>query len=138
MSVTEPWTLAQASAKDRSDKALRAKLDLVIWYVTEVLRISAILLQPIMPDKMAELLDSLGVAPDRRTFQDAVLGAGGVYGTDEAPPTWQKYKRSQASMATLFPPKASIDGDQPGLKGNKTRGNAMDNVLKELVEGRIG
>ncbi|KAI0751186.1 tRNA synthetases class I (M)-domain-containing protein [Daedaleopsis nitida] len=42
--------------------------------VLEALRQSAILLQPVMPDKTTVLLDSLGVSPTQRTLADAGFG----------------------------------------------------------------
>ena len=44
----------------------------------ETLRVCAILLQPIIPDKAGELLDALGVPEDQRTAAFAVLGHGQV------------------------------------------------------------
>ena len=50
----------------------------VVLYTTiEVLRIAAILLQPVMPAAMAKLLDLLGVAPDKRSFAEARCGRRG-------------------------------------------------------------
>jgi methionyl-tRNA synthetase len=42
----------------------------------ESLRISGILLQPFIPAKAAQLLDSLGVAHERRTWAHLALGLG--------------------------------------------------------------
>jgi methionyl-tRNA synthetase len=70
----EPWKLA------RSDPA---RMRLVLYVTIEVLRVAAILLQPIMPASMGRLLDLLGVAPDARFF--AALETGGAFGRLDAP-----------------------------------------------------
>ena len=44
-----------------------------IVYAYEALRLSGILLQPFMPFKSAELLDRLGVDPEKRKWEDCVL-----------------------------------------------------------------
>jgi methionyl-tRNA synthetase len=62
----EPW------AKKKTDPARMA----TILYVTaEAVRQFAILVQPVMPESAAKLLDLLGVSPDERTF--AYLGEKG-------------------------------------------------------------
>ena len=58
----EPWKLAKTGP---------AEMRVVLFTTIEVLRIVAILLQPIMPAAMSKLLDLLAVEPDRRNF-DAV------------------------------------------------------------------
>jgi methionyl-tRNA synthetase len=64
--ANEPWRLT------KTDPARR---DTVLYVTIEVLRQVAILVQPVMPEAMAKLLDLLGVAPDARGF--AALGEGG-------------------------------------------------------------
>jgi methionyl-tRNA synthetase len=133
VAVTMPWELANACVAKPSDESARAKLNQVIFYTNESIRISAILLQPIMPGKMAQLLDSLGVAQDRRTFQHAALGVDDAYGIEPAVLAERggyKAKHPQASE-TLFPPKAGIDGDQPGYS-KKGKKNMMNRTVKEL------
>ncbi|KAG0187831.1 methionyl-tRNA synthetase [Apophysomyces sp. BC1034] len=65
----EPWNLA----KDPSNKA---RLDNVLFYATEACRVTGILLQPVMPDKMELLLTRLGVPADKRKLADAKLWDG--------------------------------------------------------------
>jgi methionyl-tRNA synthetase len=48
--------------------------------VAESLRISAILLQPFMPDKSQELLDILRVDSSKRAFSATVYGSDPDYG----------------------------------------------------------
>ncbi|KAM0753656.1 methionyl-tRNA synthetase [Meredithblackwellia eburnea MCA 4105] len=62
-----PW-LPSASHED-SQRAL--------FFASETLRIVGIVLQPIMPTKSHEILDTLGVPTDRRRWEDAKLGMGG-------------------------------------------------------------
>lgn len=57
----------------------------VLYNVAESLRISAILLQPFMPDKSRELLDLLRVDtsnPAKRAFSATVYGSDPDYGED--------------------------------------------------------
>ena len=54
---TEPWGQTDATK--------------AVVYAYTALRLSGILLQPIIPAKAAELLDRLGVPADRRRWEDA-------------------------------------------------------------------
>jgi methionyl-tRNA synthetase len=56
-----PWALAKTD-KTRMGTVLRVLVDTV--------RVVATLLQPVMPDSMARMLDQLGVPPDARLFAD--------------------------------------------------------------------
>jgi len=55
----QPWALAKTDP---------ARQKTVLYVTAEVVRQIAILAQPVMPDAMAKLLDSLGVAEDARSF----------------------------------------------------------------------
>ena len=57
----------------------------MIYLCAESLRICGILLQPYMPSKMQQLLDQLGVDPDKRSFQDAEFGSDRIYGSPLIP-----------------------------------------------------
>ena len=57
----EPW-----KSQDRSGAHAT-----VLYVTVEVLRVVAILLQPVMPAAMGKLLDLLGVAPDERGLRRA-------------------------------------------------------------------
>jgi methionyl-tRNA synthetase len=118
---------------DPSNMAVSASLNQAVFYFTESVRITGILLQPIMPDKMAELLDSLGVAQDRRTFQHAALGADESYGVDPAVLAERGVAgKHPRPTETLFPPLPGIDGDQPGFSRKKSRGNLMYRTVRNL------
>ncbi|RGB38015.1 hypothetical protein C1646_20143 [Rhizophagus diaphanus] len=41
----------------------------IVFYLVETVRISGILLQPVMLTKMSELLDRLGIQKDQRTWE---------------------------------------------------------------------
>ena len=56
----------------------------VLYVTAETVRQIAILIQPVMPDSAAKLLDLLGVADDKRNF--AELGKGGRLSTTVALP----------------------------------------------------
>lgn len=89
---TEPWTLASSA-----EPADRLKLDQIIFACAEALRLSALLLQPVMPDKMHELLELLGVDASRRTFKHAKLGGDDTYGVP-------KIDVGKGHQGALFPP----------------------------------
>ncbi|CAG8783337.1 28217_t:CDS:2, partial [Racocetra persica] len=65
----EPWNLI----KDPNKKEI---LNRVLFFAVETARISGILLQPIMPTKMKELLDMIGVSNDERRWEHSRLGSG--------------------------------------------------------------
>lgn len=75
LTQTQPWSLVKSD-----DPQAKAAADMVLFQAAESLRISGILLQPFMPDKATRLLDTLGVAQDRRTFAYAVPRSDSSYG----------------------------------------------------------
>ncbi|KAH7062091.1 tRNA synthetases class I (M)-domain-containing protein [Macrophomina phaseolina] len=81
----------------------RPHVDRTIFLCAETLRIAAILLQPYMPSKAAELLDMLGVDEKKRSFEFAMVCRDFDYGVSKV----------NLSKAVLFPP-IGIDGlDRP-------------------------
>ena len=87
----EPWKLAKSDP---------ARMRLVLYVTLEALRISAILLQPIMPASMGKLLNLIGVPADRRTF--AALEAGDAAGQLGAPHRLEA-GRALPAPAPIFP-----------------------------------
>ncbi|SCV69145.1 BQ2448_2165 [Microbotryum intermedium] len=65
--LLEPWAM-----NTHCEEIHRA-----LFYSSEALRLTAILIQPVMPTKSEQLLDMLGVPKDRRGWEFAVLGQGG-------------------------------------------------------------
>lgn len=65
----EPWKL-----KDDIDQ--KETVNNILFNAVETARISGILLQPVMPTKMSELLDKLGIQKDQRTWEYARFGRG--------------------------------------------------------------
>jgi methionyl-tRNA synthetase len=63
-SAQEPWVLRKSESV--SD---RARFGTVLYTTLEVVRIAALLAQPVMPDSAAKLLDLLGQPTDQRSFQ---------------------------------------------------------------------
>ncbi|KAK0720061.1 tRNA synthetases class I (M)-domain-containing protein [Lasiosphaeris hirsuta] len=76
ISETKPWVLA----KEAKDPWKMGALNRTIYFSAESLRLAGILLQPVMPEKSAELLDILGVANDKRQVQNAALYSDFDYG----------------------------------------------------------
>ena len=61
ISAQEPWKLKKTAS---------ARMAVVLAVVLEVVRIVTILVQPVMPESTARILDLLGVDADARTFAD--------------------------------------------------------------------
>ena len=73
---------------------------LVLYVTIETLRVAAILLQPIMPGSMGELLDLLAVPAQARSF--AALETGQAAGGLDAP-NRLKPGRALPAPAPVFP-----------------------------------
>jgi methionyl-tRNA synthetase len=73
-SVQEPWVLRKTDTPDA-----RLRFRTVLYTTLEVLRIAALLTQPVMPESTGRLLDLLGQPDDARTF--AVIGTRLTPGT---------------------------------------------------------
>lgn len=72
----QPWALQKSDSQ---------RMEAVLWVVCEVVRVVAILLQPIMPDACGRLLDQLGVAAGegardfkQATAEGAMAGGQGI------------------------------------------------------------
>lgn len=79
------------------DPADAARVRSIIYHCAEEIRIVGILLQPYMPGKSKTLLDMIGVAESRRTYDDAVFGCDGNYGVSKTSP-------GKCAWDALFPP----------------------------------
>ncbi len=88
----EPWVLRKTDV---------ARMATVLYVTADVVRQIAILLQPVMPDSAAKLLDLVAVPADRRSF--AFLGEAGRLSpgtTLEAPsPVFPRYVAPEAGKA---------------------------------------
>jgi methionyl-tRNA synthetase len=78
-SAAEPWVLRKSEAE--SDQA---RFRTVLYTTCEVVRIAALLVQPVMPESAGKMLDLLGQAEDQRAFE--AIGARLVPGTALPPP----------------------------------------------------
>ena len=70
-SLNEPWKLA--SSKVTKDEP---RLNTILFVTLESCRIFSLLLQPVMPELMSNLLSRLNVPENERLFKDAVWGKG--------------------------------------------------------------
>ncbi|BFZ60625.1 methionyl-tRNA synthetase [Saitoella coloradoensis] len=84
--VTAPWSIAKQLKKNdaagENVEALKPQFDDILYNAAEALRITAILLQPFLPDKAEILLDMWRVPVGERELGDAVFGKGG-YGPEK-------------------------------------------------------
>lgn len=62
-SAQEPWVLRKTDSEEA-----QLRFGTVLYTTLEVVRIAALLSQPVMPESMAKLLDLLGQPDDRRAF----------------------------------------------------------------------
>lgn len=79
-SAQQPWVLRKSESE-----ADQRRFRTVLYVTCEAVRIAALLVQPVMPESAAMLLDLLGQPQDRRTF--AAVGARLTPGTQLPPPT---------------------------------------------------
>jgi methionyl-tRNA synthetase len=73
-SAQKPWVLRKSEAQ-----ADQQRFRTVLYTTLEVVRVAALLVQPVMPESAGKLLDLLGQPEDRRTF--AAVGARLAPGT---------------------------------------------------------
>lgn len=97
----------------------------IIYDCAEAVRIAGIMLQPYMPSKGGEILDMLGVAASKRTFDDAVYGVDHEYGTSK----WTTTERGE--YATLFPP---LIGDKMARTERTTRKGKVERKEEKTAE----
>jgi len=78
-SAQQPWVLRKSESE-----ADQARFRTVLYTTCEAVRIAALLVQPVMPESAAKLLDLLGQAEDQRAF--TAIGARLAPGTVLPPP----------------------------------------------------
>ena len=103
----QPWIVVK-----RHDPESQRQLLQILFVATESIRVSCILLQPFMPDKMKRALDDLRVEPANRTFANAKLGADTTYAVGVSRDEVVKHPGTGAERARdwdriLFPPLAT-------------------------------
>ena len=79
------WT-RNTAAPNHLAKTDPARQKTVLYVTAEVVRRVAILAQPVMPDSMAKLLDSLGISDDTKSRDFAALGTRIKPGVKLPPP----------------------------------------------------
>jgi methionyl-tRNA synthetase len=94
--IREPWKKANSDP---------GEMRVVLYTTVEVLRIVAILLQPVMPASMNKLLDLLAVPPDERNFADLEVWTEDIE-VDE--PFWRIRAPHRLKPGALLPPPAPV------------------------------
>ncbi|OBI06825.1 methionine--tRNA ligase [Mycobacterium scrofulaceum] len=79
-SAQQPWVLRKSDSE-----ADQKRFATVLYTTCEAVRIAALLIQPVMPESAAKLLDLLGQGEDRRAF--SAIGTRLAPGTALPPPT---------------------------------------------------
>jgi methionyl-tRNA synthetase len=92
----EPWKKANSDP---------GEMRVVLYTTLEVLRIVAILLQPVMPASMNKLLDLLAVPPDERNFRDLEVWTEDI---EVGEPFWRIRARHRLKPGALLPPPAPV------------------------------
>ncbi|KLO96636.1 putative METHIONYL-TRNA SYNTHETASE, mitochondrial [Fusarium fujikuroi] len=133
VSETEPWKIVK-----EQDANARTRLNWVIYRSAEALRIAGILLQPVMPEKATQLLDGLGVKPERRTVEYARPDADLDYGTEAA-----IVSQKPDAFGSMFPPVGGIELPDfevvAGMEGPKNRlGRVVLAMAEEIQKAREG
>lgn len=65
----KPWKVVESS-----DANAQERMQTILYYAFETLRITGLLLQPVLPDKMRSLLDGISVEEGERAWENARLG----------------------------------------------------------------
>ena len=101
-----PWELAKTNTVQSRELMFQ-----IVFALAESLRISCILLQPFIPDKMQEALDELKVADNRRSFEDAKFLSDTTYGAQATEAIlgrmstkFKVRRRKEVYKNVLFPP----------------------------------
>jgi len=72
---TEPWVarkkLKQGGLSPGEEQVVLEEVSTNMFWILETLRVSSILLQPLIPDAAGRALDALGIPPGERTFAAA-------------------------------------------------------------------
>ena len=135
--TTEPWAMNKAG-----DEAGLAR---VMRDVLEVCAVAAILLQPVMPTKAAELLAKVGLTPEAAWAKLAQLLAGGdglgvlAAGApiELGDPLFPRFRQMPEAIAALFAPEETVESEEialpelewieyPGLRQAPAEGGARD------------
>ncbi|KAI1438690.1 methionyl-tRNA synthetase [Xylaria sp. CBS 124048] len=87
----------EAAPWERSNEGDADTVDQIVFSAAESLRIVGILLQPFIPEKSSELLDRLGVDPNKRALSDATPHGDNSYGTS-------RVALGTGAQSSLFPP----------------------------------
>lgn len=103
MQASSPWKTSDETLTEPAslEEERRCNLE-VVYLCAESLRICGILLQPYMPERIALLMDMLGVAPESRSFEDTILGSNRTYGT-------ANIDLGSGHEGVLFPPLTIVD-----------------------------
>ena len=88
----EPWALKKTDPQ---------RMQTVLFVTAEVLRRIALLVQPVMPESSSKLLDSLGVAEDRRSFEffDAAAAVAPGTALPKPEPVFPRYVEEDGDVA---------------------------------------
>jgi methionyl-tRNA synthetase len=92
----EPWKKANSDP---------GEMRVVLYTTLEVLRIVAILLQPVMPASMNKLLDLLAVPPDERDFRDLEVWTEDI---EVGEPFWRIRAPHRLKPGAVLPPPAPV------------------------------
>jgi len=81
MADTTGQALYDATTAGQSPEDMEAEVDRIVYMSAETLRLVGIMLQPFIPTSAERMLDMLGVAPERRSWEWCQVGRDDRYGT---------------------------------------------------------
>jgi methionyl-tRNA synthetase len=130
---TEPWALAR-------DPSAAARLDRVLYEVSEAVRIAAILLLPVMPRSAAEILRRTGETKDAATirFDDVKWRPDGERAIAKADPLWPRLEPKETTVtdqASQPPAPAPATGAAPAAQPANDGRLSIDEFMK--IELRV-
>jgi hypothetical protein len=130
MDIWKPWMYKPDEADPDVRRAkVQENANPALYQVGEALRISSILLQPVIPGKAAEALDRLGVAPERRTAEYAVFGADFAYGRERQP--WD-VQAGVGAAKPLFNKKMILEPEPPSDEEKARRARRREAARKPV------
>ncbi len=138
-SAQQPWVLRKSEAE-----ADQIRFATVLYTTCEVVRIAALLIQPVIPESAGKLLDLLGQSQDQRTF--AAVGTRLTPGTTLPPPTGSvpalpgrlSSRAGQANMNGHAPLVVSVSHGMSGALDSVQRQRHWRTVADEVAPPRLG
>ncbi|KAJ8606461.1 hypothetical protein MRB53_040920 [Persea americana] len=135
------WVSVLDSTSKEADDAMQALNPRIIFTSSEALRITCILLQPFMPDKMKQALDDLRVLPENRTFDLAYFGGDTSYGEGVSELEQSKILKGKKQLSGAKKKQAALEAffayiNKPAVQPRSSAQNYVSS--KQIVDEQDG